>query len=287
MSTSALILVISAAFLHAVWNLISKKTNGKLPFIWLVSLASAVIYLPFVIWQLTQSQISLTGIMYGFALVSAALHLVYFIVLQTGYRKADLSIVYPMARGTGPLLSSLGAMIFLGERPGWMAILGIILIVTGVFIMTGLKFNLFENERLKAGIVYGMITGLFIAAYTLWDKIAVSTYDISALILTFASMILPMLVLFPKAIKEKQELRREIQQHWKHIVAVAVISPLSYILVLIALKTTPVSYVAPARELSIVFGVFFGANVLQEADALKRIIAAIIMLIGISLLAIG
>ena len=287
MSTQALFLVISAALLHAVWNLIFKKTNGKLPFVWLVSLASAVIYLPFVIWQLTRSQVSLIGIMYGFALASAVLHLLYFIVLQVGYRKADLSVVYPMARGTGPFLSAIGAVLFFRERPGWMAIFGIILIVTGVFILTGLKLRLPDNERLKTGIVYGTITGLFIAAYTLWDKIAVTDYNISALILTFASMILPLLVLLPKAVKEKQEIRREIRQHWKHIIAIALFAPFSFILVLMALKTTPVSYVAPARELSIVFGVFFGTNLLKEADAKKRIIAAIIMLIGISFLAMG
>jgi drug/metabolite transporter (DMT)-like permease len=287
MSIQALLLVISAALLHAVWNLIFKKSNGKLPFVWLVSLASAVIYLPFVIWQLAQSQASLTGITYGFALASAVLHLLYFIVLQVGYRKADLSVVYPMARGTGPLLSATGAVLFFGERPGWMAVCGIVLIVTGVLIMTGLKLRLSDDERLKTGIIYGTGTGFFIAAYTLWDKTAVADYNVSALILTFASMLLPLLVLLPKAVKEKQEIRYEIRQHWKHIVVIAVLAPLSFILVLMALKTTPVSYVAPARELSIVFGVFFGAGLLKEADAKRRIIAAIIMLLGISFLAIG
>jgi drug/metabolite transporter (DMT)-like permease len=287
MSTQALFLVISAALLHAVWNFIFKKTNGKLPFVWLVSLASAVIYLPFVVWQLTQSQLSLTGIMYGFALASAVIHLLYFIVLQVGYRKADLSVVYPMARGTGPLLSATGAVLFFGERPGWMGISGIVLIVTGVFIMTGLRLSLSDDERLRSGIVYGTLTGLFIAAYTLWDKIAITDYNISALILTFASMLLPLLVLLPKAVKEKQEIRREIRQHWKHVVAIAVLAPLSFILVLMALKTAPVSYVAPARELSIVFGVFLGTGLLKEADAKRKIIAAIIMLMGISFLAMG
>jgi len=76
--------------------------------------------------------------------------------------------------------------------------------------------------------------------------------------------------LCPKAVKEKQEIRREIQQDWKHIVAMAVLAPLAFILVLMALKTTPVSYVAPARELNIVFGVFFGTNLLKEADAKKK-----------------
>lgn len=287
MSTHALLLVVTAAFMHAVWNLIAKKTNGGLPFIWLVSVASAVVYLPFVIGQLAHNEIPPAAALYIFASVSAVLHLLYFLVLQLGYRKADLSVVYPLARGTGPLLSASGAMLFLGERPGWMAVSGIALIIAGILVMTGLKLRFSGDARLKAGTFYGIATGLFIAAYTLWDKVAVAEYGISALPLTFASMVLPVLVLLPKALRAKRDIKHEIHAHWKHILAVAVLQPLSFILVLIAMKTTPVSYVAPARELSIVFGVFLGANFLKEADSKRRIIAAMVMLAGISLLAIG
>jgi len=281
------LLVVTAALMHAVWNLIVKKANGSLPFLWLVSIASAVIYLPFVIRQLIHHEIPSTTALYIFASVSAVLHLLYFVILQIGYRKADLSLVYPLARGTGPLLSASGAILFLGERPGGVAVSGIVLIILGILLMTGLKLRFADDVKLKAGTFYGIVTGVFIAAYTLLDKVAVAKYQISALILTFASMVLPMLVLLPKAHQAKQEVRREIREHWKHILTVAVLSPLSFILVLIAMKTTPVSYVAPAREVSIVFGVFLGANVLKEADSKRRIIAAMVMLAGISLLAIG
>ena len=287
MSTQALLLVVTAALMHAVWNLIAKKTNGSLPFIWLVSVTAAVIYLPFVIRQLAANAIPSTAVLFLFISVSAVLHLLYFVFLQRGYRKADLSLVYPLARGTGPLLSASGAILFLGERPGWMAVSGIVLIVLGILAMTGLSLRFKGDGKLKAGVLYGIVTGLFIAAYTLWDKVAVADYGISALVLTFASMVLPMPVLLPQALRARGEIKREIHEHWKHILAVAVFQPLSFILVLIALKTTPVSYVAPARELSIVFGVFFGANILKEADSKRRIIAAVVMLAGISLLAIG
>ena len=287
MSLNALLLVLAAALIHAVWNLILKKAEGGVPFLWLVSLASAVIYLPFVIREIQFDTTQLTPALYVFASGSAVLHLFYFYSLQIGYRKGDLSIVYPMARGTGPLLSSIGAVLIFGERPGWMAVLGIILIVTGIFVMTGLRLRKPEHARLKDGIIYGAITGIFIAVYTLWDKAAVADFGVSALLLTFASMILPIPVLLPKAIREKEALKRDLRLHWRHILAVAVLSPLSFILVLIAMKTTPVSYVAPTRELSIVFGVFFGANLLNEPDARKRIVAAVAMLIGISLLAMG
>jgi drug/metabolite transporter (DMT)-like permease len=287
MNSRSLLLVLAAALIHAVWNLILKKAEGKLTFLWLVSVVSAAIYLPFVIREIQFDKTQLTMSLCIFTSGSAVLHFFYFYFLQIGYGKSDLSIVYPMARGTGPLLSSIGAVLIFNERPGWMVILGIILIASGIFVMSGFELKKAGHARIKDGILYGTITGFFIAVYTLWDKAAVADFGISALLLTFASMVLPIPVLLPKAIREKEELKSDISLRWRHILAIAVLSPLSFILVLIALKTTPVSYVAPTRELSIVFGVFLGANILQESDAQKRVIASVMMLIGISLLALG
>ncbi|KAA2241489.1 EamA family transporter [Chitinophaga agrisoli] len=285
MSVYALLLVIAAAVLHAAWNLITKQVNGKLPFFWLVSVASSVVCLPFFFVQAAHEQLNWTLPVMGLALVSAILHLLYFVLLQTGYRKADLSVVYPVARGAGPLFSVAGAMLLFSERPGLLALTGVCLIIAGVIVMTGLKVT--KNARIVAGLQYGLLTGLFIAAYTLWDRTAVVDYHVSPLFITFASMLLPLVPLIPVMARKREEVKREIIQHWKQIIAVAVFQPVSYLLVLIALKTTPVSYVAPARELSIVVGVFFGANLLKEDDARKRIIAAIVILAGIVLLALG
>jgi drug/metabolite transporter (DMT)-like permease len=286
-SIQALTLVIAAAFMHALWNFIVKKAAGGIPYLWLVSVAAAAIYLPFVVVLLVREDIPSPAALIVFAAGSAVIHLFYFIILQLGYRKGDLSVVYPLARGTGPLLSASGAVLFLGERPGWTAASGIVLIIAGILTMTGIGLRIGSDQRLKAGAFYGIATGFFIASYTLWDKVAVSQYNISAAVLTFASMVLPVFVLLPKAIRSHGEVRRQIRMHGKGIIAIGVLMPLSYILVLVAMKTTPVSYVAPARELSIVFGVFLGTNLLREPDTRKRILAALVILAGISLLAVG
>ena len=130
MSIYALLLVITAAVLHAAWNLITKQVNGKLPFFWLVSLASSILCLPFLYLEATREHLTLNFIITGFALVSAILHLLYFVLLQTGYRKADLSIVYPVARGAGPLFSLAGAILHFREKPGIRAIAGKCLIIS-------------------------------------------------------------------------------------------------------------------------------------------------------------
>ncbi len=285
MSPYALLLVVVAAILHAVWNLITKKVNGKLPFFWLVSLGATVIFGPFTYWEIVRTQLSWSGFILGFSFASAVLHLLYFVVLQLGYRKADLSIVYPVARGAGPLFSVLGAILIFGERPGWMALAGVGLVVVGVLIMTGLRFQ--RGTAIAKGLEYGVLTGLFIAAYTLWDKWAVVDQHVSALFITFASMLLPFLVLIPVILRHREELMREIQTHWLQALCVAIFQPLSYLLVLIALKTTPITYVAPVRELSIVFGVFFGAGLLKEKNMVKRMMGALVILVGIILLALG
>ncbi len=285
MDIYALLLVIAAAILHAVWNLITKQVNGKLPFFWLVAFFSVIVYLPFVCIQVFHERPEWTLAVIGFALVSAILHLLYFAVLQAGYRKADLSVVYPVARGAGPLFSVTGAMLLFRERPGILALAGVCFIIAGVVLMTGIKFN--RNAAVARGLEYGLLTGLFIAAYTLWDKSAVVDHHVSALIITFTSMVLPLFILLPVIVKNQEELKQEVRKHWKQSLLVALFQPLSYLLVLVALKRAPVAYVAPARELSIVFGVFFGANLLKEDDPAKRIIAAIIILAGIVLLAIG
>jgi len=285
MSIQALLLVVIAAVLHAAWNLITKQVNGKLPFFWLVSLAASIICVPFLLLQSSRVQFTWTQTILIFALVSAILHLLYFVLLQTGYRKADLSVVYPVARGAGPLFSVTGAVLLFHEKPGLLAITGICLIIAGVIVMTGFKVT--KNTRVATGLQYGLLTGLFIAMYTLWDKAAVVDYHVSALFITFASMLLPLLLLIPVMLKRRQEVVEEARLHWKQVIMVAIFQPLSYLLVLIALKTTPITYVAPARELSIVVGVFFGTNLLKEADAKKRIVAAVVILAGIVLLAIG
>jgi len=285
MSIQALLLVVIAAVLHAAWNLITKQVNGKLPFFWLVSLAASIICVPFLLLQSSRVQFTWTQTILIFALVSAILHLLYFVLLQTGYRKADLSVVYPVARGAGPLFSVTGAVLLFHEKPGLLAITGICLIIAGVIVMTGFKVT--KNTRVATGLQYGLLTGLFIAMYTLWDRAAVVDYHVSALFITFASMLLPLLLLIPVMLKRRQEVVEEARLHWKQVIMVAIFQPLSYLLVLIALKTTPITYVAPARELSIVVGVFFGTNLLKEADAKKRIVAAVVILAGIVLLAIG
>jgi len=281
MSLYILSLVLIAAILHACWNLLSKKANGKAPFIWLMYIASAVLYLPVLLYRIKQGDVIFSPSVLWLSLSSAILHIAYSLILQKGYRSGDLSVVYPLARGTGPLFSSMAALLFLHEQLKVTATIGLFLILIGVVIITGLSFKKENNAKIMTGVFWGVLTGFFIALYTLNDTIAIKTYGVSPLIITFVSNVFSSVFLIPFVFSQKEEIKREIRQHKWTIVAVGLLSPAAYILVLEALRYAPLTVVAPARETSILLGVFMGSRVLNETDGRRRIIASASILGGI------
>lgn len=287
MSLYVLSLILTAAVLHAFWNLLSKKANGKAPFIWLMYIASTVSYLPVLFYRIWQGDNIYSQPVLWFSLSSAALHMGYFFVLQKGYRSGDLSVVYPLARGTGPLFSSIAALLLLHEQLKLTATIGLFLILIGVVIITGLSFKKENNAKIMAGVFWGVLTGFFIALYTFNDTVAIKTYAVSPLIITVVSSIFSTIFLFPFVFSQKNEIKREIKQHKWIIIAIGLLSPAAYILVLEALKYAPLTVVAPARETSILLGVLMGSRVLNEADGRRRLIASVSILGGILALSLG
>ena len=287
MNLYVLALVLTAAVLHAFWNLLAKKTKGKIPFIWLQYIASSVLYLPFLFFQISRGYASYSQPLLWLSLSSAVLHLGYFIILQKGYRSADLSVVYPLARGSAPLVSFVAAIVFLHEKLKLSTVAGLVLIIAGVLIITGLSFKKENNSKVITGVTYGVFTGLFIALYTVNDAVAIKAYAISPLTLTLATNFLSAALLMPFVLSQKNELKREIKVHKWIIVAIALLSPAAYILVLQALKFAPVTVVAPARETSILLGVFMGSKVFNEEDGKRRLIASGLILGGIIALSLG
>jgi drug/metabolite transporter (DMT)-like permease len=287
MSLYVLVLVLTAAVLHASWNLLAKKAKGKTPFIWLQYIGSNILYLPFLLFQTIQGYTIYSQPLLWFSFSSAVLHLGYFVVLQKGYRIADLSVVYPLARGSAPLVSSIAAIMFLHEQLKLSSTIGLFLIIAGVLIITGLSFKKGNNGKITTGITYGVLTGLFIALYTFNDTVAVKKYAVSPLTLTITTNLFSAVLLLPFVLPQKDELKREIKLHKWIIMAIAFLSPSAYILVLEALKYAPLTVVAPARETSILLGVFMGSRVFDEKDGKRRLIASVLILGGIIALSLS
>lgn len=286
MTLLSVVLILVSAFFHALWNLLAKRAHGGAAFTWLFSALTIPLWAPIVLIYvlLWKPQLAWPGVL--FIVGSAALHVSYFLTLQRGYRAGDLSVVYPLARGTGPLLTLIGAVLLLGERPTLPAVIGALLIIAGVFFIAGGE-QMLRRRQIGAGVGYGLLTGLLIAGYTLWDKTAVSTLLVAPLLLEYGSSIGRTLILTPTAWRRRREVSYEWHTHRWEAIGIAILSSLAYILVLTALITAPVSYVAPLREVSILFGTLLGAWLLKEGHAQRRSLAAGMMVIGIVLLTIG
>jgi uncharacterized membrane protein len=276
-------LIIAAAFIHATWNFLAKRASGHATFTWLFA-GSALHAARRGAHFFSQTRISLVQV--GFMAGSAALHTAYFLLLNQGYRVGDLSLVYPLARGTGPLLSTMAAIFFFGERPSTLALTGGLLVVGGVIVLTT-RPSIPSQGTTHRAVGYAFLTGTFIAGYTLWDKQAVSAFLIPPLVLDWGANLGRALLLTPLALRQWGTVIIEWKTHRFEAFGVALLAPLSYIFVLMALQFTPVSYVAPAREISILIGAAMGARFLGEGDVRRRLTGAGAMMLGVVALALG
>ncbi|HEX2094737.1 MAG TPA: hypothetical protein VHG28_20200 [Longimicrobiaceae bacterium] len=287
MTGLALALVLASAAIHATWNLLAKRSGGGgVAFVWLFAALSALLYAPAAAWVFLTARPEL-GVTEVVCLAgSSLLHLAYFLLLQRGYRAGDLSLVYPLARGTGPVLATALAIALLGERPSPVALLGAGLVAAGAFGLT-LGSRSPEGGGARTAVVYGLLTGMLVAAYTLWDKWGVGILLVPPLLFDWMSNFGRVLLLTPLAARRREEIGAEWRRHRREVVGVALLSPLSYILMLTALSIAPVSYVAPAREVGILFGTLLGTHFLAEGHALRRVSAACLMVLGVIALAVG
>jgi len=284
----ALGLVLFSAFIHASWNFVLKKSGGGTGLVACASLTSLIVYAPIVAVATWIVGYSFQPIHLALMFASGMIHTFYFLLLDRAYRSGgDLSIVYPLARSTGPLITIVVAVMLLGERPGPTAIAGALLIGASALLLTGNPFAWHKSEARHA-VGFALLTGCVIAGYTIFDKASVAAWLIPPLLYDWGCNLFRVCVLVPFT---RHRAPGSIAAAWRErkgaVIAIALGSPLSYILVLTAMVFTPVSLVAPAREVSILFAALMGAHFLQEGDLARRVVAAIGMVLGISGLALG
>ncbi len=320
MSPTAIALVLAAAIAHASWNLFGKQAaaTGAAFFIWLVAACVTVGYLPVVAVTVLVTHPHLTSLSWLFLVGTGILHSGYFLFLQLGYRLGDLSLAYPIGRGTGAMLAALAGIVLLGERPSPVAAAGILAIVAGVVVIglpgrpagrrapraAGLPARTAslparaplqtetadrqDGQRARPGpVAFALTTGVFIACYTIWDKYAVSSLHTQPILQGYAGFPVMAAVFTPVVLRDRQRLAQVWRSFRPQVLGAALLSPLAYILVLIALSFTAVSAVAPAREISVLFGVLLGRRLLGEGALARRLAAAAAIVAGIIAVAVG
>ncbi len=293
MPVGALALVVLAGLIHASWNIAAKKAGGDVRFAAFTGLVTMVVWAPVGIW-LGAGQVPRWGpLEWSLVAASAVVHTFYFIALLRGYRKADLTVVYPLARGSGPLLSSLVAIAFLGEQLSALGALGIAGVVGGVFLIAGgpgllrASHDPVQRKRVHKGMAYGLVTGVFIAAYTVVDGYAVKFALMAPILVDYFGNLARMVLLAPTVLRDRAAARALWTTQWKYALFVGTISPVSYVMVLYAMQSAPLSHVAPAREVSMLFAALIGGQLLSEGDRLPRILGAACIAAGVMALALG
>ena len=239
------------------------------------------------IWLLIYDDLTWTWPVVVCIVLSAVIHLGYSLCLQRGYQVADLSVVYPIARGTGPMLSSIGAFILLRETPTTQGILGLFAVVAGIgLITTQGDLAAFKQPRGLDGVRWGTATGSLIAGYTVVDGYGVKVLGIHPVVLDWVSNLLRFFMLVPVVMRNRPRGRRSGCRAiggWRS--ASARSSPLSYILVLTAIEMgAPLSLVAPAREMSMMVGAMFGMLILGERVTAWRLAGCAVLIGGVVLL---
>ncbi len=238
MPLGALTLILLSAAAHATWNYLYKLTPEKALFSWSFCALASLLFLPLGLGVLVTVGLPWPGPVY---LAGTMLHALYFAFLGRAYAQGDLSLTYPVARGTGVLLTPLLGALFLGESVSPVAVLGIATIVGGLLVVHGVVRPAKVLAALRApGARAALATGLVIAGYSVWDK-----------------------------------------------QGVGIVSPLAYLLVLVAMTVARVSYVAPAREIGIVFGTALGVVLLREPAGRLRLLGAALITLGVVILALA
>ncbi|MAY63419.1 MAG: multidrug DMT transporter permease [Rhizobiales bacterium] len=288
MALASLLLVVLASLIHASWNLLAKRAASVGPvFVFAYNIVACVAYAPWVIYLLaTGKGTGWTWAAIGFVVASGVIHLAYSLCLQRGYQKADLSVVYPVARGSAPMLSTFAAFLVLGETPTGPGLFGLLLVVIGIgLIATQGDLRAFQRPDGRPGVGWGTATGGLIATYTVIDAYAVKALGIAPVVLDWFSNLLRFLLLAPLVISNPRRSIRAMRGYWGIALGVGLLSPLSYILVLAALTSgAPLSLVAPMREMSMMVGALLGMLILREKVGPWRLGGCGVLIAGVILL---
>ena len=289
MTEVALLLVLASAICHAGWNFLLKGSDYKMAFLGSAGVVSATTLLLPAVLVAASTGISASGIALG--CVTACLHGVYGLSLSRAYRLGDLSSVYPVSRGVGLSLIPVAAVLLLDESISATALLGIGMIAVGVYFLH-IEPHALRDVAAPVRALNGpaartaVLTGVLIATYSLWDKNALD--ELSPVVLTLFAMTGHAVITTAVAVtRNPNEVRWEWRKRAWTIVAAGVLIQLAYLLVLAALETSRVSYIAPSREIGIVFGAALGVIVLGEGLGLWRIWASLAIVAGVVVLAIA
>ncbi len=287
MQSLAIGLVLLSAVFHSIWNLLAKRSQDPLAFIFSFHLVSIVVYFAPAVIALRQHPIPTAG--WPFILASTVFEMAYYLSLAEAYRHGALALTYPLARGTGLLLVALLAVPIYGEHPSVTGAVGIAAIFSALAIIgvDSLRFQRASGQAAsRRGILFAVAAGCAIASYSLNDKAGVR--HVYPLVYVYIIFLFGAVGLAPLVLLRH---RLAFVNEWscnRRSVLLGGVLPLGvYFIVLAALRLSNVSYVIPLREVSILFGTLLGVVVLHERLRRWQAIASMLIVAGVLAIAFG
>lgn len=281
-----LLTILGSAGIHVVAHVSLKKTKNRDAFVWWVLLWGCVLFSP-VLFFWRPFPIEVWGIMF----LSAIFEALYFVAIANAYKTGDLSIVYPLARGTAPMLLLIWAITILKETPSLLGIAGIAVIAAGLYVINlprlGAWLEPIRSLR-SIGSRWALLAGLCISLYTVIDRIGIGM-KIDPLLYTYLALWITLLLLTPITLRFVGwgGLAKELRETKFASVIAGFTTLAAYAVVLYAMQNgTPASYAGAIREISVVFGVIVGVTFLKEKGSWMRVLGAVGVMMGVALIAL-
>ncbi|HSE39879.1 MAG TPA: DMT family transporter [Acidobacteriota bacterium] len=277
---SSLLLLLLAAVLHALANVLMKKSQDKIAFAWWMLAVTVVLGSPAFFFIPDAPQRG-----WIFLIISGVLEALYFLTLTRAYTSGDLSLVYPIARGSAQLFLLLWAVVFLKEHPTRLALLGIACVIVGLYLINLPSIHAWSRPLhafRTAASRWALLTGILISTYTAVDKVGIQYFPpfIYIYFALFVCLIcLSILWFIPQ--RRAALIQEPKNKRIYAVTAGALFGTAGYTLVLAALKISPASYVGPVREVSVVIGTWIGIRFLSEQGGWLRLVASALVVLGI------
>jgi drug/metabolite transporter (DMT)-like permease len=277
MSTAIVGLVLMAALMHASWNALVKQSEERLLTFAILIGTGALAYLPIAIITGPPSPKS-----FPWLAASGSIHIAYYAALLLGYRYGDLGQVYPIARGTGPLVVAVLGALLVDEVPSAGAAIGIALVSLGVLALAKSA-----PEQSARAPLYALLTGFLIAGYTTCDGLGVRSSEHKLAYLAWLHVVGGVPFAGSVLLARRRDLARFWRQSGKRAALGGIVGAAAYSIVVWAMSISPLAWVAALRETSVVAAAAIGARLLGEPFGARRIAAACVVACGVILVSIS
>lgn len=282
MTVVSLLWILGSAGVHVVAHVALKTTGNRSAFVWWILLWGGVLFLPVALWRWQ----TIPPFVWAIMALSAVFEAGYFLAIARAYQSGDLSIVYPLARGTAPILLLVWSSAVLAERLTWGGVAGVAIIALGLYTINLPDFGAWRAplQALRhTGPRWALLAGLCISLYTAIDRVGVQYLD--PFLYTYLALWLTFLLITPVVLGQLgwRTVVRELQvSTWRSALS-GVTTLLAYTIVLYVMAGgAPAGYVGAVREVSVVFGVLIGVVWLREPGSRPRLLGAALVSLGVA-----